>query len=380
MVPLAVRTAALALALAGCTAGLPQPLAEPVEEPLPGPVAFEPVAARTPLPPSPAATAAAATTAGDNARPPSPTPPPVTRVAFTGDVHGEWPIASVLARGENPLAALRSVFRQSDLTVVNLETAVTTSGVAADKSFTFRADPALLPALREVGVDVVSLANNHALDYGSEALAETLERSRTAGLWTVGAGADADEAYAPAILDTPGGTVAVVGLSRVLPDTAWMAAGGRPGLASAYQLEPAVQAVAAAREAADFVVVTIHWGQERALCPDGNQLRLADALVAAGADVVAGHHSHVLGGIQQFEGAVVAWSLGNFLFASRPGPGRDTVILLVELTETAATWQIVPAVITADGTTVPARGPDAARIRRAVAERSPGGRACPQLP
>ena len=143
-------------------------------------------------------------------------------------------------------------------------------------------------------MDLVSLANNHALDFGVDALLDTFTYLEQAGVRWVGAGRNAAEAYAPAVLDTPAGPVAFVGLTRILHTLAWAAGPDRPGLASAYDEAAAVAAVQAAAELADLVVVLIHWGVERADCPDAHQRNLARLLTEAGADVVAGHHPHVL--------------------------------------------------------------------------------------
>lgn len=284
--------------------------------------------------------AAAAATAADTqvAEPPAATPtippstsaPPVT-IALGGDVHGEPPIEGVLLAGDNPLAGVATMLSAADLAVVNLETAVGSTGVPADKTYTFQADPLLLAALAEAGVDVVTMANNHGLDFGHDAAAETVALARDAGLAAVGYGDDAAQAYAPHVVDIGGRTVAVVGLSRVLPSLDWSASTGGPGMASAYDADVAVAAVAAAAAMADHVVVTIHWGRERWICPDGDQIAVAHALVAAGADVVAGHHPHVLQGVVEVDGAVVAYSLGNLVFYARTPATRQSGVLTVTL-------------------------------------------------
>ena len=256
-------------------------------------------------------------------------PRPLT-IAAAGDVHGEGRVARLLAAGGNPLGAVAPIFTAADVAMVNLETPVTGGGSPATKRFVFRAAPSLLTALKAAGIDVVNLANNHALDQGVPALLETRDRARAAGLLTVGAGRNAAEAYAPAVIDTPAGRVAVIGMSRVLP-VGWTAKANVPGIASAYDERAAVAAVRRAAQLADNVVVMVHWGAEFARCPDPAQKRLADAMVAAGADVVAGHHPHVLQAVERQPGAVVAFSLGNLSwYHSRP-PSDTTAILTASL-------------------------------------------------
>ncbi len=300
---------------------------------------------------------------------------PQAVLAFGGDVHGEGRVANLLAAGGNPFAPLAGRLGGADLAVVNLETPISTRGTPApDKPFTFRAPPAMAGALAAAGVDLVSLANNHALDFGVDALLDTFTYLEQAGVRWVGAGRDAAEAYAPAVLDTPAGPVAFVGLTRILHTLAWAAGPDRPGLASAYDEAAAVAAVQAAAELADLVVVQIHWGIERADCPDAHQRNLARLLTEAGADVVAGHHPHVLQGLQtRADGTLVAYSLGNFVWYHSAAPSSSTGVLEVTLPGNA--WTLHPAVIGEGGAPFPVEGAAADAIHARVAARSPGGSA-----
>jgi hypothetical protein len=304
---------------------------------------------------------------------------PTATLAFAGDVHGERHIAVAVAEGRNPLAPVAGILASADVAVLNLETPLSTRGTPASKTYTFRGPPALAADLAEAGVDVVSLANNHALDYGVDALVDTLAVTAEAGVRTVGAGLDATAAYAPALVDTPAGRVAVVGVTRVLHTRAWEATATRPGLASAYDEPAAVAAVQAARAAADVVVVAVHWGTERADCPDAGQRHLARLLTDAGADLVIGHHPHVLQGVQHLDGAaggaaLVAYSLGNFVWYHDAVPSRFTGVLQVELPLLEdAPWSFAPAQIGPDGSPHPAGGSLGDAITARVRDRSPGG-------
>jgi poly-gamma-glutamate synthesis protein (capsule biosynthesis protein) len=300
-----------------------------------------------------------------------------TTVAVVGDVHGEPPIAAALARGANPLQGMARPLRAADYALANVETAVAQSGVPAPKTFTFRASPALWGALRRAGVDVVSLANNHALDYGPGALLEGIAGARAAGLRVVGAGRDARAAYRPVVLGRRGRRVAFVGLTRVLPTLAWAAGRDRPGLASAYDEDAALRAVRAAARRADRVVVSVHWGQELHPCPDAVQRALAGRLVAAGADVVAGHHPHVLQGVERPGRALVGYSLGNFVFYARDERTRATGVLTARLDARGVVGHSFdPARIDSAGAPQPLRG--AERDRRVAGLRAlrPGGGSC----
>lgn len=298
-------------------------------------------------------------------------------VALAGDVHGEPPIRAVLETGGNPLGAMARSLRRADLTVLNVETAVGSGGTAQDKQFTFRAPPSLWRALARSGVDVVSLANNHALDYGPGALSETISGARRAGIRVVGAGRTAREAYRAVVVRRRGHRVAVVGLSRVLPSTTWAAGPRRAGLASAYDEDSAVRAVRAAARRADRVVVAVHWGEELSRCPNSDQKRLARKLVAAGADVVAGHHPHVLQGVKRSGRAIVAYSLGNFLFSAGDPATRASGVLTAELgPRGAGVRRFDPASIDAGGRPRPVYGVERRRRLAELDALTPGRAGC----
>jgi len=140
---------------------------------------------------------------------------PIT-LAFAGDVHFEGGARAALSGG---LAPITPALSRADLTVVNLETAITVRGDREPtKAFTFRAPPSAFSTLKQAGIDVVTMANNHALDYGQVGLADSLAASREAGLPVVGAGVDEDAAFAPYLATVKGRRVAVIGATQVLDD------------------------------------------------------------------------------------------------------------------------------------------------------------------
>jgi len=303
-------------------------------------------------------------TAGD---PREPTGEPVT-IAFGGDVHFEGAIGSRLAA--NPATTfgpIAGVLRRADLAVVNLETAITERGTPAPKDFTFRAPPAALTALKEAGVDVATMANNHGLDFGPVGLGDSLAAARSAKFPVVGVGRNAVEAYRAWQTTVKGQRIAVIGATQVLDSNlaaAWTATDDKPGMASAYQEARLLAAVKAARASADTVIVDLHWGRELANCPIDRQRALAPKLIAAGADVVVGSHAHVLLGGGYLRGAYVHYGLGNFVFYARGGVTAQSGVLLLTLRGRAVTnsrW--VPAVISG-GIPIPLQG---ASANRAVA-------------
>lgn len=304
---------------------------------------------------------------------PAEAPPPPVTLAFGGDVHFEGVVRERLRSDPTttfgPVAEVLSV---ADLAVVNLETAVTKRGTPGPKEYTFRAPETAFEALRAAGVDVVTLANNHGMDYGQTGLADTLDAAREAGFPLVGAGRDDDEAFAPHIAEVDGQRIAVLGATQVLDSYAmdtWNARPDRPGLASAYDTERLLRAVREAEEDADAVVVFAHYGQERNPCPIERQVQLTEALVDAGADVVVGSHAHVLLGGGYLGRAYVHYGLGNFLWYAKGGPGAETGVLTVTLQgEDVVDAEWTPARISG-GKTTPLRG-SAAEAARAAWEQA----------
>ena len=245
-------------------------------------------------------------------------------LAFAGDVHFERQLA------DGRIGGMRAQLAAADLAMVNMETAVTTRGTPVAKQFTFRGPPTALPGLLAAGIDVVTIANNHGMDYGTVGLSDTLAAARAAGLPLVGAGPDAAAAYAPYRTTIKGQRIAVLGATQVLDSSvrqAWTAGPDKPGLASAYQVETLLDAVRAARRDSDTVVVYVHWGVERDTCPPPQARTLAGQLVDAGADVVVGSHAHVLLGDGRLGGAYVDYGLGNFQFYNGNGPTAQTGVL-----------------------------------------------------
>ncbi|HEV8651106.1 MAG TPA: CapA family protein [Actinomycetes bacterium] len=357
---LAVGTALLLAVVAGCS-----------PDPSPG-VATATTAARASAPASTeprvvTGTSSSSTRLAGGAGPRQPTGAPVT-LAFGGDVHFEGVIATRLAR--NPATAMgpvAAVLRQADLAMVNLETAVTTRGTPAAKEFNFRAPPSAFTALRAAGVDLATMANNHGEDFGPVGLQDSLAAAAAARFPVVGIGRDAAQAFRALVLTARGQRIAVVGATQVLDSNlaaAWSAGDGKPGLASAYQVDRLLAAIRAARQAADTVVVFLHWGRELSSCPMSRQRALAPRLVAAGADVVVGSHAHVLAGAGFLDGAYVSYGLGNFVFHSRGGVTARSGVLTLTVRGRAVTGVRWTPALLSGGVPIPMTG---AAARQALA-------------
>ncbi|WP_067491021.1 CapA family protein [Actinomadura hibisca] len=254
-------------------------------------------------------------------------------VAFGGDVHFAGSLANRLASApDDALGPIAANLRRADLAMVNLETAITEGGTPAPKQFAFRAPPTAFRALRSAGVDVVTMANNHGMDYGETGLQDSLNAAKQHGFPVVGIGRNAADAYRPWTTTVKGSKVAVIGATRVLDDnlvTAWTATDAKAGLASAKDEPRIVRAVQEARKSADFVLVNLHWGQELNSCATPVQRQLAAKLADAGADAIVGSHAHVLQAGGFLKGKYVHYGLGNFVFYnSGPRTGRTGVLTL----------------------------------------------------
>jgi poly-gamma-glutamate capsule biosynthesis protein CapA/YwtB (metallophosphatase superfamily) len=299
----------------------------------------------------------------------APSPAEIT-LAFAGDVHFAGRTERLLDDPGTAFGEIATTLAEADVTMINLETAVTTRGQPEPKQFLFRAPPSTYAAVKAAGVDVVSLANNHALDYGQQGLADTVEAARAAGVPAVGAGLDTAAAHAPWTTTVRGTTIAFLGFSQVHELwQRWRATDTRPGIAMAHDRDRAVAAVRAARQIADTVVVYVHWGREGEECPTGEMRGFAATMADAGADIVVGTHAHLLLGETWLGRTYVQYGLGNFLWWRDDAFSNDTGVLRVTLRDgRVAGTELVPAVISRQtGQPRPATGPARTRILGAYA-------------
>ncbi|MFD2699930.1 CapA family protein [Paenibacillus shunpengii] len=239
-------------------------------------------------------------------------------MSFAGDVQFSGKVEELLEREgfDYPYLHLGNLFKNDDLTFINLETPVTTGGEAAlGKSYVYKSSPKALEAMKEAGVDIVNLANNHILDQGQAGLADTLKYLKDYQINYVGAGLDRKTAYAPVYYEVKGMRIALLGFTRVIPEASWRAESGKPGVADAYNSTDAVKAIGQARKEADLVIVMSHWGEERQTMPNDIQTQLGHEFIDAGADLVIGGHPHVLQGLESYKGKWIAYSTGNFIFS-----------------------------------------------------------------
>jgi hypothetical protein len=282
--------------------------------------------------------------------------------AFGGDIHFEGVLSSKLASSPaDVLTPIAPTLDTADIAVANLETAVTNGGAAAAKQFVFRTPATAFAALRGGSIDVVSMANNHGMDYGESGLRESLAAAKRYRFPVIGIGLDGKRAYAPYRRTVRGQRISIIAATQVLDDhliSAWTAGPGKPGLASAKDVPRLVQEVRRARETSDTVVVYLHWGVELDGCPTSDQRGLARRLVAAGADIVVGGHAHRLQGAGRMGKALVDYGLGNFVWYGTSELSTQTGVLFVTATgRRVDSYRWVPARI-ADGVPRPLSGAD----------------------
>ena len=312
----------------------------------------------------------------------APTTEPITTVQSTTTTESTrtWTLLAggdvLMERSErlglDPFQSIEPPLGSADLSVVNVEMAISDRGTPHDKTYVFRAPPAAAGRIAAGGVRIANLANNHAMDYGGDALADTIDLLEGAGVATIGAGRDIDEAYRYRILTTGGGVrVAFVGASLIVPSN-FAAGSSTPGVASAHppDLARVLDTVRAAVAAADAVVAIVHWGIERDPCPDDAQRLLARQLLDAGADAVIGHHPHVLQPVVFTGEKLVAFSLGNFIWEPRQHMSGETGVLQIDFEgDRVVGWAFHPHLLDGDGVPVPAdSGPRVDRIRDIIEE------------
>lgn len=299
--------------------------------------------------------------------------------------------------GTGPFDGIADVVRGADLAIANLEIPLTTSRAAttrktaaelkARSQFILKADPAHASHIAAVGWDLVSLGNNHSMDYGPEGLEEMLAALKANRLGWTGAGKTRLDAKRASLAVLPDGQrVSLVSMLAYRTNGAlwkcWPATEAGHGLFDlglAGQNDEAVAArlrgvVQSARKRGEFVVVALHWGVERTTVPDAHQVRLGRAFIDAGADVVVGHHPHVLQGAELYRGKPILYSTGNLV---SPLPSNTALFRLTFAQGRLATFEALPCRISGGKTKwlpaaqVPAAAKGFDALCRALAKKYP---------
>lgn len=260
-----------------------------------------------------------------------------------GDVMlaGRWS-ESIRRNGfDHPFRAVAGELKRGDITFANLEHPIARSGAEfTDKKFRFRAEPGLAPALASSGINLVTLANNHIMDFGGDALSETMRHLDAAGIAWFGAGRNLPEARKAVYRTIKGKKFAFLGYSLTQP-VEFFAGRNRPGTAPGYD---AIfrEDIAAARTQADHVIVSFHWGSEGKTAVQAYQRAAAHKAIDAGADVIIGHHPHVLRGVERYGTGVIFYSLGNFSFASKGRTAGSSAIIRLRFNDSRREAEVLP--------------------------------------
>lgn len=272
---------------------------------------------------------------------------PVTFLA-AGDVLMGWFVNEIyIAKQgpEYPFQRIRDLFQSADIAFANFENPMSTRGVMENKGLMFRASPAAVKGLTYAGIDVVNLANNHLGDYGPQAVLDTLDTLRQNGIGYAGAGKNRAEARSPWITTTKGIKVAILAYNEIEPGY-FAATDSKAGTA---WIEPdnVANEIKQAKQQADFVIASFHWGIEYTAQPNDRQQQLARRAVEAGANLVVGHHPHVVQAAGFVGNVYVNYSIGDFVYSqpTRPATGEGIILRAVIDGKTLRQVQMIPIYI-----------------------------------
>lgn len=258
----------------------------------------------------------------------APASPAPLKIVAVGDIMLDGTARPVLTENgyDYPFVHMRQFFNGAQVVFGNLEGPLTTRGKPdKEKTYVFRSPPdKVSQALKNAGFTVVSLANNHTLDYGADGLADTMQALDSVGVAHTGAGANVHEARRPVIVNAAGKRIAILAYSLTLPENFYA---GRKTPGTAFGHEAFIRTdVEDARRQADIVLVSFHWGQEGKTSLREYQTRLGRLAIDAGAVAVIGHHPHILQGVEQYKDGVILYSLGNFTFGSYSNTAKVSAV------------------------------------------------------
>ncbi len=277
-------------------------------------------------------------------------------LSFTGDMNFDDRIGTMKYLKKYGLNAaisegVRTLFSDSDIVMVNNECTYSTRGEPLEgKAFTFRSDPSNVSILKELGVDIVGIANNHVYDYGPQALTDTIAALDDAGIAYAGAGNNFDEAKRPWYFVVGGKKIAIVAATQIERTYNYTkeATETEAGVLKTLNPDKFTEVIRRAKKKSDYVIAFVHWGNEGSNYYEKDQVSLAEQFAQAGADAVIGGHTHCLQGMSYIGDVPVIYSLGNFWFGSTPTDGvkkRDTGVAQVIINEAGdVQFRFVPCV------------------------------------
>ncbi len=214
-----------------------------------------------------------------------------------------------------PFLKIADDLKNTDIVFGNLEGPISDKGEKVGSIYSFRNNPESIDGLTYAGFNVISLANNHAFDYGREALEDTLKRLKATGINYVGAGLNGNEAFSPIIKEINGQKIGFLAYTNLGPET-WKAVGENSGIAwvSENDFEKIKEEIKSAKAKSDILIVSLHSGEEYQKTPTQFQIDFSKMAIEASADLVVGHHPHVMQPDEKYLNGHIFYSLGNFVF------------------------------------------------------------------
>jgi len=279
-----------------------------------------------------------------------PTLPKNITIAFGGDTNGIEHVSKFLDAGGDPFASAARVLTDADISVINLETAVTTQTAHQVKQYFFNSNPLILDKAAAAGVDVVNLGNNHAGDYFRPGLSDTIKAAEAAGLKVIGAGNSGREAWTAKVFNIRGTKVALLGIAKVNGGVGTVASGELAGTTDGWNNQVIELAIKAALRQAKIVILYVHWGVEEKSCPAKDDVAIAQKWLDYGATAIIGSHPHRQQPAVRYGTKIVDYSLGNFAFYVRSGNGLDSglgLMTLSPITGEVLGYRFIPARIEA---------------------------------
>jgi poly-gamma-glutamate synthesis protein (capsule biosynthesis protein) len=267
---------------------------------------------------------------------------------FAGDImldRGVEQMIEIYGNGDYgfPFLRIKDYFQKANILFANLEGPISNQGQKVGSIYSFRSDPKAIEGLNFAGFNILSIANNHAFDYGRVALEDTMLRLKSAQIDYVGAGFNEKEAYSPAIKEVKGTRFAFLAYTN-LGSELWKAQEHQTGIAWLEE-ERMKQDIKKARETADIVIVSFHFGTEYELEPSLFQISISQTAIESGADLIIGHHPHVVQPVEDYQTGFIAYSLGNFVFDQSFSEQTMEGLLLKVLVEKKQIKRVTPVTI-----------------------------------
>lgn len=268
-------------------------------------------------------------------------------IAFGGDTNGIEHVSNFLNKGGNPFAGVSDILKSADISVINLESAVTSKTIHQEKRYYFNSNPYLLDWAKTSGIDVINIGNNHAGDYLREGVTDTIKAIEDRQMTVIGGGNSGREAWSAKIIKVRGIKVALLGIAKINGGPNTVASGAYAGTTDGWNPQVIELAIKAAARQAKIVIIYVHWGLEERSCPQKKDVIDAQNWLSWGATAIIGSHSHRQQPFVRYGAKLVDYSLGNFAFYARSGGGLESGIGYLTITPTGEVqdYKFKPALI-----------------------------------